>query len=73
MIDFVSSNFRVRDVHPLGRWRKVSAPNRFVSIMKISTNRPAAVVAEVSKFLILSGVVLALMFWQLAAAPVPKG
>jgi hypothetical protein len=39
--------------------------------MKISTNRSAAVLAEVSKFLILSGVVLALVFWQLAAAPLP--
>jgi len=47
--------------------------NRFVSIMKISTNRSAAVVAEVSKFLILSGVVLAFVFFQLATAPVPKG
>jgi hypothetical protein len=41
--------------------------------MKISINRSAAVVAEVIKFLVLSGVALALLFWQLAAAPVPKG
>ena len=46
---------------------------RLVSNMKISTNRSAAVVAEVSKFLILSGVVLAFVFFQLAVAPVPKG
>jgi hypothetical protein len=46
---------------------------RLVSIMKISTNRSAAVVAEVSKFLLLSGVVLAFVFFQLAVAPVPKG
>jgi hypothetical protein len=46
---------------------------RLVSDMKISTNRPAAVIAEVSKFLILSGVVLAFVFWELATAPVPKG
>ena len=49
------------------------ATNRFVSIMKISTNRSAAVLAEVSKFLVLSGVVLAFVFWQLATVPVPKG
>ena len=46
---------------------------RLVSNMKISTNRSAAVVAEVSKFLILSGVVLAFVFWELATVPVPKG
>jgi hypothetical protein len=46
---------------------------RLVSNMKISTNRSAAVVAEVSKFLILSGVVLAFVFFQFATAPVPKG
>ena len=43
------------------------------SNMKISTNRSAAVVAEVSKFLVLAGVVLAFVFFQLAVAPVPKG
>jgi hypothetical protein len=41
--------------------------------MKISTNRLAAVVGEVSKFLVLSGVVLAFVFWELATAPIPKG
>jgi len=41
--------------------------------IKISTNRSAAVIAEVSKFLILSGAVLALVLWQFAAAPIPKG
>jgi len=46
---------------------------RLVSIMKISTNRSAAVIAEVSKFLVLSGVVLAFAFFELAVAPVPKG
>ena len=46
---------------------------RLVSNMKISTNRSAAVVAEVIKFLVLSGVVLAFVFFQLATAPVPKG
>jgi hypothetical protein len=49
------------------------ATSRFVSIMKISTKRSAAVVAEVSKFLVLSGVVLAFVFWELATVPVPKG
>jgi hypothetical protein len=47
--------------------------SRLVSNMKISTDRSAAVVAEVSKFLVLAGVVLAFVFFQLAAAPVPKG
>ena len=49
------------------------ATSRFVSIMKISTKRSAAVVVEVSKFLVLSGVVLALVLWQFAAALFPKG
>jgi hypothetical protein len=52
---------------------KCFAIDKFVSIMKISTNRSAAVAAEVSKLLVLFGVALALLFWQLAAAPVPKG
>ena len=46
---------------------------RLVSNMKISTNRSASVVAEVCKFLLLSGVVLAFVFFQLATAPDPKG
>jgi hypothetical protein len=40
---------------------------------KIVAERSAGVVAEVSKFLVLSGVVLALVLWQFAAAPIPKG
>ena len=46
--------------------------SRVVS-MKISTNRSASVIAEVSKFLLLSGVVLAFVVFELSTAPVPKG
>jgi hypothetical protein len=74
LIGCIHSNLRVTDIHPLGRWCDVYTTSRLDSVMaKIVAERSAGVVAEVSKFLVLSGVVLALVLWQFAAAPVPKG